>query len=488
MATNPATGYSSDSSTRGKIVATVIGTSDNPSNNTTTVTWSIVVADGNSSTGGYNYNQPSGTGARATGNLYQSGSPIKGSLSGTTTYDGGWGSYDFGSGVISSPHYPRSSGTLTATLTHADDGTASPVYAYGYLNGGSGANSGPLGNASATTSNIGITAFVPPSAPSVSINRAGDGTSFSISASGSSGGTTWTGSSISYVIEYSINGGTWYSYSSGSISTNSADYVDARALARTGTNYGWQSSATTYATQSSGVAPSAPTSISVTRSGTSITATASGSTGASSYSVVINGSTYSNGGTATNITPGTTLTIYAYATNSIGNSSSYLYTGSISKIPNLPTIFGTPTITTPVGYIKQRTIDWSSLSTNLDSAAFSYYVLEYSTDGINFSTLTTTTNTSYTTTDLTIAQTYYFRVSIVSDVGQGSPSSVSSTFISAYGYRYDTPTTRTAVQYAAKNTGISSDTIVVNGTTYTGWKLLSGIKRFDGTSWIDLTQ
>jgi hypothetical protein len=329
---NPATGYTNDSSNRGAVVARVIGTSDNPASNLTTITWSIAVVDGNGSTGGYNLNSPSGTGGRATGNLNISPGGF-GTLSGSasTSYNGGYGTYDFGSGYISSPVYPKSSGTITATITHTSGGAAGPVYVSGSFTGGNG----PAGNASASTSSISITTFTPPSVPNgISLNRTNNGTEFTASASGSSGGSL--PNSIDYVIEWAYEGGSWTTYG-GSTSTDNTRVIYLRAYARSGTSYDWQRSGYSGILA---VGYAAPSISSTTTAGPTATVTVSpaSSNGGNTVSYhVVQASTYSDfssvsytntlwgesGGSTTfsYLTPGQTWYFRAYAVNQAGVTS-----------------------------------------------------------------------------------------------------------------------------------------------------------------------
>lgn len=101
-----ATAYTDDSNHRAKVTITVTETSTNPGANTSVVTWTAKVEDGNSSFGGYAY----------------SAGDWSVVVNGTTVTSANNQSYDFGSGVISSPYFPRTE-TGTRTITHNSDGS-----------------------------------------------------------------------------------------------------------------------------------------------------------------------------------------------------------------------------------------------------------------------------------------------------------------------------------------------------------------------------
>jgi Fibronectin type III domain. len=151
--------------------------------------------------------------------------------------------------------------------------------------------------------------------------------------------------------------------------------------------------------------------------------------------------------------------------------------------------------------VRKVTVDWDPIT--LGGAALTSYQVEtrFSSDGgstwDNSFTQIGTTNSSttiFTTEDLNIAKTYQFRVRAVTDVGNTNYSDTenltafNSVFISAYGYRHDGTNFNTAIQFAARYTGDVGDTIVVGGTTYTGWKTIENVKRYDGEEFISLTQ
>jgi uncharacterized protein YyaL (SSP411 family) len=177
---------------------------------------------------------------------------------------------------------------------------------------------------------------------------------------------------------------------------------------------------------------------------------------------------------------------------------------ALSPIANItiPPIPAAPTITTALTkQVRQVTVDGDAVT--LSGAALTSYQVEarFSSDGgstwENSFTQIGTTNSSTTifvTENLNIAKTYQFRIRAVTDVGNSPYSDTetltqfNSIFISAYGYRHDGTNFNTAIQFAARYTGDVGDTIVIGGTTYTGWKTIENVKRYDGTEFISLTQ
>jgi hypothetical protein len=176
----------------------------------------------------------------------------------------------------------------------------------------------------------------------------------------------------------------------------------------------------------------------------------------------------------------------------------------LSPISNItiPQIPAAPEITTALTkQVRKVTVDWNPIT--LNGASLTSYLVEarFSSDGgstwDNSFTQLGTTNSSttiFTTSDLNIAKTYQFRIGAITDVGNTPYSDIedltafNSIFISAYGYRNDGTNFNTAIQFAARYTGNSEDTITVSGTTYTGWKTIENVKRYDGTEFISLTQ
>jgi hypothetical protein len=198
------------------------------------------------------------------------------------------------------------------------------------------------------------------------------------------------------------------------------------------------------------------------------------------------------------LTPGTTY-YFRYKVGSNRGDSDYSASSNIA-IPSIPSA---PTITTALTkQVRKVTVDWDAPSLS-GGATVSSYELEarYSSDGganwdTSFTQIASTSSTAtvFTTLDLNIAKTYQFRVRAVTDVGNTAYSDTTalteynSIFISAYGYKYDGTNFNTAIQYAARYTGDSADSITANGTTYPGWKVIENVKKFDGTDLIPLSQ
>lgn len=216
--------------------------------------------------------------------------------------------------------------TVTATITHAANGTGS-------VSASGSATIDSNDTASISTKTLTLTDFVRvPSAPaSPTVTRSGDGLTLTVTSAVASSAVSIT----DYDARWQASGGAWTTISlgtdrTGNITVPSATttyFVQTRAVSSEGDG-AWSSSASVV-----GI-PSAPASISATRDGRTVTViagTASGS-GVTSYSVQYS----SNGGsswssavamssqsyTYTTLTAGQTYLFRVYATNSIGNSAS----------------------------------------------------------------------------------------------------------------------------------------------------------------------
>jgi hypothetical protein len=137
-----------------------------------------------------------------------------------------------------------------------------------------------------------------------------------------------------------------------------------------------------------------------------------------------------------------------------------------------------------------------SLALSPAGPSITHYIFQYSTNGGTTWTsggtnIPSTVPRSLAWTAPVFPATYFIRTAAVSTEGTGAYSSSSSIFVSAYGYRFanvgGVPTS-TAITTAARYTGVVTDTVVVGGTTYTNWKQIQSVKRYNGTSWIDLVQ
>jgi hypothetical protein len=155
---------------------------------------------------------------------------------------------------------------------------------------------------------------------------------------------------------------------------------------------------------------------------------------------------------------------------------------SVYEVIGTPDI---PTITSLTKNVREVTLNWTAGATN--GSTISGYTIQGSYD--NFATVHYTANVSgsgtltHTTSNLEIAKTYRFRVITLGSVGNSNFSALSeSVFISAYGYRFTSPTVTTAISTAKVFIGIGQP-----GADANGWKILSGVKRWTGSQWTDLT-
>lgn len=263
-------------------------------------------------------------------------------------------------------------------------------------------------------------------------------------------------------------------------------------------------------------APSQPSSASLSRSGRNVnvglsTPSSNGSTLTTftlQYSTSSSFPSDSSTVTISNIATGSQLVsdlsanttyYFRYKVGSNRGDSDYSATSNIT----IPAIPDAPTITTALTKnVRKVTIDWNAPSLSGGASLSAYEVdAKYSSDGgatwdTSFTKIADVASsaTIFTTDDLNIAKTYQFRVRGITDVGNTAYSDVASLteynsiFISAYGYRSDGTNFNTAIQYAARYTGDLGDTINVNGTVYSGWKIIENVKRYDGSSFISLTQ
>ena len=118
------------------------------------------------------------------------------------------------------------------------------------------------------------------------------------------------------------------------------------------------------------------------------------------------------------------------------------------------------------------------------------YVFQYSTNGGSTwsASISMGSDATIAYTVPVFPATYFIKTAVVTSEGTGAFSATSNIFISAYGYRFTSSSTTTAITTAARYTGVITDTIVVGGTTYPNWKQIQSVKRYNGTSWIDLVQ
>ena len=327
-----------DSYNRGKVTSNLLTQVPDPANNQTTITWNVVVSDGNTSYGGYNYDSPNGQGAYATGTpVYSSGAAYS---SGTTSFNTGYQSYDFGSGVISSPYFPRTLGPYSTVISHdVLDGTAGIVIK-SVLQG----NANPLGYATASTPVYALDTFVgpgTPTAPTVTRLSSSPGTISILSDTVSAGSV----GSVTYQYSYGTTSTATGSGSGNLSGTTSVSvpssttgyYVKTRAISWDGGEGSWGYGAWSPTTFVAGIptAPGQPSISNVVANSLTLTWAAPSSDGGatvSSYKVQAstdggtNWTTIKTGvsGLTTNLTGLTIAATYQFriiAVNSTGDSS-----------------------------------------------------------------------------------------------------------------------------------------------------------------------
>jgi fibronectin type 3 domain-containing protein len=164
--------------------------------------------------------------------------------------------------------------------------------------------------------------------------------------------------------------------------------------------------------------------------------------------------TYTN----TGLTNGQAYYYKVTATNSIGEGAQ---SNELSALP--VSVPSAPTLTSSTPGNAQMTLAWTVPSSNGGSAITNYKVYRGSTSG-GETILTTLGNVlTYTDSSLTNGQTYYYKVSAVSTVGEGPRSNEGS----------GTP-----------NTGVISPSVIitVSGTTYTAKNYATGATISSGTN------
>jgi len=402
-------------------------------------------------------------------------------------------------------------GRHSVTFTHDGSGNRGAVGTSAGFDGSGGYSPGHLDATGATMGAINYNR-VPytPSTPTL-VSRDRNSISMTTSAGVPSGAP-----GVSYYNwQYSTDGSNWGGIAlyGGTITWPDADkntqyYFRSQAVSTEGGG-NWSAASSLIS-----AAPSQPGPPTISRNGTSVnlsfSAPASNGSVLSSYTVQrATNSSFTEGLNTTsgigvpflnNITLSPGVTYYFRVKIGSNRGDSDYSASSNITIPPIPLA---PTITTPlVKEVRKVTIDWNAPSTSGGAAISSYEVYaKYSSDGgstwdTDFTLLTTTSSnvTIYKTADLNIAKTYQFRVRALTDVGNTEYSDTTTQtvyntiFISAYGYRFDGTNFNTAIQYAARYTNNPSDSIVVNGVTYTGWKTIENVQRFNGTEFIPLTQ
>lgn len=135
--------------------------------------------------------------------------------------------------------------------------------------------------------------------------------------------------------------------------------------------------------------------------------------------------------TSINVTGLSSSTAYLFkvaATNSIGTGS---YTSNLGPVTTLtpPTVPETPTaVSAGSATSSALTVSWSAPSRD-GGATIDVYRVQYSTDGITWTTASSTATSPYTVTGLSASTSYVFKVAAHNSVGWG-PYSDSSTAVS----------------------------------------------------------
>lgn len=417
-----------------------------------------------------------------------------------------------GSGGVNSTDSTVEVGRHSVTFTHDANGYRGAVYSSAGFDGSGGYSPGHLDASGGAFGAIDYTRL--PYTPSTPAFSSRDRNSIVMTTSA---GVPGNAPGVSYYNwQYSTDGGNWYGIGGQTSSTlswtdagiNTQYYFRSQGVSTEGGGP-WSAASTIVA-----AAPSQPNSPGISRLGTSVnlTFTTPASNGSSLSTYTLQRATDSgftqNVVTTTGISvsyvnniqlaPGTTYYFRVKVGSNRGDSD---YSASSNVV--VPPIPLAPTITTPlIKEVRKITIDWDAPSVSGGAVVSGYEVYaRYSSNGgqtwdTSFTLLTTTTSgtTLFKTADLNIAKTYQFQVRALTDVGNTEYSSTdtltiyNSIFISAYGYKYDGTNFNTAIQFAAKYTGNSGDSIVVGGTTYTGWKTIENVKRYDGNDLIPLTQ
>lgn len=143
------------------------------------------------------------------------------------------------------------------------------------------------------------------------------------------------------------------------------------------------------------------------------------STDDATWTVFSDGVNASTGATVTGLTNGTLYYFQVAAVNAYGTSGySSSFSGTPSTVPNAPTA-GAATSNANA----QSVLTWTAPAVN-GGASITDYVVQYSTDNVNFTTFAdgVTASTGATVTSLTNGTLYYFRVAAINARGTGAYS------------------------------------------------------------------
>ena len=143
------------------------------------------------------------------------------------------------------------------------------------------------------------------------------------------------------------------------------------------------------------------------------------STDNSTWSTFADGGSASTGATVTGLTNGTLYYFQVAAVNAYGTSGySSSFSGTPSTVPNAPTGGAASSNANA-----QSVLTWTAPAVN-GGASITDYVVQYSTDNVNFNTFADGVNasTGATVTSLTNGTLYYFRVAAINARGTGAYS------------------------------------------------------------------
>ena len=321
----------------------------------------------------------------------------------------------------------------TATITGLTSGTEY-VFRVNALN--------VVGSGSSSQNSSNFTPVTTPGAPSSVTGTAGDAqVSLSWTAPSSNGGSAIT----DYIVQYSINGGSWTTFNDGTSTSTSATVTGLT----NGSAYTFQVAAINaagtgiHSASSLGVTPAttpgAPTNVTGTAGASQVLLswTAPASTGGSAitdyviqvkpasggaWTTFSDGTSTSTSATVTGLTNGAAHIFQVAAVNGVGQGS---YSASSSSVTPYTTP-GAPTGVSGTSGNTQVSLSWTAPSSN-GGSAITDYVVQYSINGGSWTTFNdgTSTSTSATVTGLTNGSAYTFQVAAINAAGTGIHSASS---------------------------------------------------------------
>jgi uncharacterized repeat protein (TIGR02543 family) len=151
------------------------------------------------------------------------------------------------------------------------------------------------------------------------------------------------------------------------------------------------------------------------------------STDGTNFTTFADGTSTTASATVTGLTNGTAYTFRVSTTNAAGTgTASSTVTGTPRTAPGAPTALAATVGNTQVA------LTWTA-PTNTGGSAITDYLVEFSTDGTNFTTFAdgTSTTASATVTGLTNGTAYTFRVSTINAAGTGTGATISPTALAS---------------------------------------------------------